>query len=139
VLEIVAMGISVGMSVEEMFEFVVRVGPPCARPLFDAAVSEFRAGHSRNQILTGLAQRGGSAVSPVADVLIAADRDGAPTALVLDRLAGEAGRAHALAAEERARRAPVLMLAPLTLCSLPSVIVGTIAPFVFLTFGQTSL
>ncbi|MGI9608800.1 MAG: type II secretion system F family protein [Acidimicrobiia bacterium] len=137
-LEIIAMSISVGMAVNETISLLARCGPPPIRPLFATAHQSLAVGHSRREVLRQLAAHGGPQMSAACDVLIAADRDGASVALVLDRLAAEAGRAHRLAADERARRAPVLMLAPLTLCSLPAVLIGTVLPFVLLSFGQTS-
>ncbi|MFW2381592.1 MAG: type II secretion system F family protein [Acidimicrobiales bacterium] len=137
-LEIIALSISVEMSIDEMIDLVARCGPQPIRPLFVAARRSLTAGHSRRQALRQLASQGGPPMAAACDVLIAADRDGASVALVLDRLAAEAGRAHRLAADERARRAPVLMLAPLTLCSLPAVLIGTVLPFILLSFGQTS-
>jgi hypothetical protein len=137
-LEIIAMAVCVGMPIDDMLSLVIRCGKPEARPLFQAARNELAVGGSRREVLRRLAGHGGAPLSSVCEVLIAADRDGAPVALVLDRLAVEAGRAHRLAAEERARRAPVLMLAPLTLCFLPAVLIGTVLPFVLLSFGQTS-
>ncbi len=137
-LEVLSMGVSVGMPFEDLVRFVIRCGPAATRPLFELAQASLAAGGTRRDALLLLSRHGGDPVRSVVDVLIAAERDGASVALVLDRLASEAGRAHRLVAEERARRAPVLMLAPLTLCSLPAVLIGTIAPFVLLTFGQTS-
>lgn len=137
-LEVLSMAVGVGMSFEELLGFVIRCGPEATRPLFELAQATLASGGTRRDALLLLAHHGGDPVRSVVDVLIAAERDGASVALVLDRLAAESGRAHRLVAEERARRAPVLMLAPLTLCSLPAVLIGTIAPFILLTFGQTS-
>ncbi len=138
-LEIIAMAICVGMPIDDMLSLVVRCGKPEVRPLFEAARNALSVGDSRRQVLRQMAEQGGAPLASMCEVLIAADRDGAPVALVLDRLAAEAGRAHRLAVEERARRAPVLMLAPLTLCCLPAVLIGTVLPFILLSFGQTSL
>ncbi len=138
-LEVLSMGVSVGMPIDELLAFGLRCGPQPTRELFEFGRAELISGATRRQVLRSLADRGGDVVRPVVDVLLAADRDGASVALVLDRLAAESSRVHRLAAEERSRRAPVLMLAPLTLCCLPAVLIGTIAPFVLLTFGQASL
>ncbi len=137
-LEIIAMAICVGMPIDDMLSLVLRCGQPEVRPLFEAARNALSGGRSRREVLRQIAEGGGAPLSSACEVLIAADRDGASVALVLDRLAAEAGRAYRLAAEERARRAPVLMLAPLTLCSLPAVLIGTVLPLVLLSFGQTS-
>jgi Flp pilus assembly protein TadB len=138
-LEVIAMAISAGMSIGEMISLVTRCGPPPVRPLFASANRSLAVGHSRREVLYQLGHDAGVQLMPACEILIAADRDGASVALVLDRLATEAGRARRLAAEERARRAPVLMLAPLTMCSLPAVLIGTVLPLVLLSFGRTSL
>lgn len=138
-LEVIAMAISAGMSISEMVTLAAGVGPPPIRPLFVSAHRSLAVGQSRRDVLHQLGREGGVHLMPACEILIAADRDGASVALVLDRLATEAGRARRLAAEERSRRAPVLMLAPLTLCSLPAVLIGTVVPFALLSFGQTSL
>lgn len=138
-LEVLAMAISTGMPIERSVDFVVRVGPDPARAAFDAAARQLGAGSSRRAVLSSLADQADGLYSPLVEVLLAAERDGAPVALVLDRLANEARRAYRNAAEERARRTPVLLLAPLMLCSLPAVLIGSVVPFVVLTLGQAPL
>lgn len=135
-LEVLAMAISAGMTIDRSVDFVVRCGPHPARAAFEAVARQLAAGSSRRAALTSLAEQVEGLYSPLVEVLLAADRDGAPVALVLDRLANEATRAYRNAAEERARRTPVLLLAPLMVCSLPAVLIGTVVPFVVLTLGQ---
>ncbi|NNE97314.1 MAG: type II secretion system F family protein [Acidimicrobiales bacterium] len=137
-LEVLAIGVSVGMTLELLVDFATRCAPSATRPWFRHAQRSLAVGHGRRTVLAALADEGGPEMASVAEVLISSDRDGAPVALVLDRLAVEANRLNRLAAEERARRIPVLMLAPLSLCSLPAVMIGTLFPFVLLSFGQTS-
>ncbi len=137
-IEVLALGVGAGMGLNALFEFAGRVGPLPLRQDFRSAGSVLAAGGSRREALRTLGDLAGAPAVATVDVLLAADRDGASMALVLDRLAAEAARAHRLAAEQRARRAPVLMLAPLTLCSLPAVLIGTVVPFIVITFGQTS-
>ena len=137
-LEVLAIGVSVGMSLEQVVGFAIRCVPAATRPWFEHAQRSLAVGHRRREVLTALGDEGGPEMASVTDVLISSDRDGAPVAFVLDRLAAEANRLIRLAAEERTRRVPVLMLAPLTLCSLPAVLIGTVLPFVLLSFGQTS-
>ncbi len=136
-LEVLAMAISAGMTIDRSVDFIVRCGPDPARAGFEAVARQLAAGSSRRAALTSLAELMEGLYSPLVEVLLAAERDGAPVALVLDRLANEATRAYRNAAEERAKRTPVLLLAPLMICSLPAVLIGSVVPFVVLTLGQT--
>jgi pilus assembly protein TadC len=137
-LEIVTLAISAGMMIEETFQLVVDCGPTAVVEAFGGALARLRAGSTRREVLTGIAISAGAGFAPMAQVLLAAERDGAPIALLLDRLAEEASVAHRHAAQERAGRVPVLLLAPLVVCSLPAVLIGTVVPFVIVTLGQTS-
>ncbi len=136
-LEVLAMAISAGMTIDRSVDFIVRCGPDPARAAFEAVARQLAAGSTRRAALTSLAEQSEGLYSPLVEVLLAAERDGAPVALVLDRLANEATRAYRNTAEERAKRTPVLLLAPLMICSLPAVLIGSVVPFVVLTLGQT--
>lgn len=136
-LEVLAMAITAGMTIDHSVNFVVQCGPDPARAAFAAVARQLAAGNSRRTALSSLAEQMEGLYSPMVEVLLAAERDGAPVALVLDRLAAEATRGYRNAAEERARRTPVLLLAPLMVCSLPAVLIGSVVPFVILTLGQT--
>ncbi len=138
-LEVVGMALSAGMSLPELVDLVVYCGPPAVHEAFSTVVGQLRAGESRRFALRSLAPLGRGAYLPMVDVLLTGERDGAPVALMLDRLAQEASRAHRHAAEERARRTPVLLLGPLLVCSLPAVLIGAVVPFITLTLGQTPL
>lgn len=137
-VEIVTLAISAGMMIDDAFGLVVQCGPRAVRAAFTGALARLGAGSTRREVITGIPLVAGPGFTPMAQVLLAAERDGAPVALVLDRLAGEAMVAHRHAARERAGRVPVLLLAPLLACSLPAVLIGTIVPFVIVTLGQTS-
>ncbi len=136
-LEVLAMAIAAGMTIDRAVDFVVRTGPEPARPAFEAVARQLAAGSSRRSALMTLADQTDGLYSPLVEVLLAAERDGASVALVLDRLTNEAARAYRNAAQERARRTPVLLLAPLMICSLPAVLIGSVVPFIVLTLGQT--
>lgn len=137
-LEIVTLAISAGMTIDDVIGLVVQCGPRAVRAAFTGARARLGAGSTRREVITGIPLAAGPGFAPMAQVLLAAERDGAPVALVLDRLAAEAMVAHRHAARERAGRVPVLLLAPLLACSLPAVLIGTIVPFVIVTLGQTS-
>lgn len=72
----------------------------------------------------------GPAGCAVVDALVAADRDGLPAAVVLDRIGAEARRARERRAAARARELPVRMLLPLVGLVLPSYVLLALAPIV---------
>lgn len=139
VLEIVALALGSGFDLVGTLETVRECGPPPTTELIDRTVADLRAGASRRDALIALVDNSAGAFGPMVEVLLAAEREGAPVAMVLDRLAVEATARRRAIAEERARRTPVLLLAPLVLCSLPAVLLGTIVPLVVLTLGRSPL
>lgn len=139
VLEIVALALGSGFDLAGTLETVREYGPSPTTALIDRTVADLRAGVPRRDALIALVENSAGAFGPMVEVLLAAEREGAPVAMVLDRLAVEATARRSAIAEERARRTPVLLLAPLVLCSLPAVLLGTIVPLVVLTLGRSPL
>jgi hypothetical protein len=70
----------------------------------------------------------GDGVLPLVDALAAAERDGAPLLVALDRVAGDGRLERRRAAEESARAVPVRLLFPLVLCTLPAFGLLTVVP-----------
>lgn len=139
VLEIVALALGSGFDLAGTLETVRECGPSPTTALIDRTVADLRAGLPRRDALIALVENSAGAFGPMVEVLLAAEREGAPVAMVLDRLAVEATARRRAIAEERARRTPVLLLAPLVLCSLPAVLLGTIVPLIVLTLGRSPL
>lgn len=139
VVELVGLALGSGLDVDGALELVFECGPAAFEDLVALTSAELRAGVPRRRALVTLAQSSAGNLGPLVDVLLAAEREGAPVALVLDRLAGEAAARRRALAHERARRTPVLLLAPLVLCSLPAVLLGTIVPLLVITLGDRPL
>lgn len=72
----------------------------------------------------------GPFVRPLVTALVAGEHDGVALVPALLRVGDEARRRRRTMAEERARRLPVTMLAPLVVCVLPAFVLLTIAPLV---------
>jgi pilus assembly protein TadC len=83
--------------------------------------------------LDGVVQTYGEVVRPVIQVLIAADRDGAPLGPGLERLASDLRTDRRRRADIAARRLPIALLFPLVLCTLPAFGLLTIAPLLVTT------
>lgn len=80
----------------------------------------------------------GSDYRPTVRALVATERDGAPVATLMERLASEARSARRAHSEARARRLPVLLMGPLVLCFLPAVVVGAIVPLLMVSLSDLS-
>jgi tight adherence protein C len=70
----------------------------------------------------------GAPARPLMAALVSAERDGAPLAGPLERVADDARDRRRRRAEERARRVPVRLLFPLVLCVLPAFALVTVVP-----------
>lgn len=72
-------------------------------------------------------------------VLTAAERDGAPLAPGLERVAETVRRERRRDLEQRVRKLPVTMLLPLVVCVLPAFVVLTIVPVLVTTLADLEL
>ncbi len=68
--------------------------------------------------------------------LVAAERDGVPLGTVVARLGDEARAAASALHHERVQQLPVRLLAPLTLCCLPAVVIGALVPLALAHLGD---
>jgi len=98
---------------------------------FGAALGDVRArvgdGERLSEALEALVEVG-DAARPLAAALIASEREGAPLAVSLERVATDARLTRRRAAEEDARRLPVQLLFPLVACVLPAFGLLTVVP-----------
>lgn len=139
VVELVTLGLGAGGTVMLGLELVESVGPAPVRSAVGAAIRRSRSGERRRVALQQLVVDLGPSYQPFVDILISGERNGAALGDVLDRLGAEATAAKTRQAQERARRTPVKLLAPLVLCGLPAVLIGTVVPLVFLALQSVEL
>jgi pilus assembly protein TadC len=95
--------------------------------------ASFARGHTLIDALGELPDELGPAVRPLATTLVASLRSGAPLGPALQRLADAERRRERRRAEERVRRLPVTLLAPLVGLVLPAFVVLTIVPVAWTT------
>ena len=126
-LDALVLALEAGMS----FELAVRgiaAGGGSAAGLASGIAVDLALGRGRDRALERFAETCGGEARRVAAMLVVAQRLGAPLARALavqaDALRAERRRA----AEARARRLPVLILFPLTLCILPALLILFLGP-----------
>lgn len=129
VIDLVRLAVAAGLTVPLAVEAVApRAGGPVG-----AALAEVRRhvglGVRWSEALEVLLELG-EAARPLAAILIAAERDGAPLAGPLEQAGRDARLARRRAAETDARRLPVQLLFPLVLCTLPAFGLLTVVPLV---------
>jgi tight adherence protein C len=128
-LDAVAVCVSAGLSPRLALERASEVVTgPLAREL-DLARREVSLGAHWRSALRGVAERTGlPELRRLAITLDRSQRLGSSVADQLRRLAGDVRAERRLQEEERARRAPVVMLFPLVLCILPAFILAAVVP-----------
>lgn len=106
-------------------------GPVCDE--LGAVVRRVRRGSSLIDEMTALPDRLGPAARSFASTMVIALASGAPVGPALQRLADSERRHARRQIEERVRRLPVLLLAPIVGLVLPAFVVLTIVPVVLVT------
>ncbi len=128
VIDLLHVAVSAGHTLHTAIDQVGRAGDgPVAAALRDVARA-FDQGHALVDALGELPGSLGPEVRPLVTTLVASLRSGAPLAPALQRLADAERRRARRRAEERVRRLPVLLLAPLVGLVLPAFVVLTIVP-----------
>lgn len=126
-LDLLVVAVGAGAAPQTAVELAARWAPaPVAGPLQQVLVTTGLGG-SFVDALAAL-RAGQPQLAPVADVLTASARLGAPAAGALTRLADEARAAARRRAEARARVLPVKLLFPLVFLVLPAFGVLTVVP-----------
>lgn len=127
VVELFRLAVGAGLTVPLAVDAVARRVDGC----FGAALGEVRVrvehGERLSDALAALADVG-EAARPLAAALIASEREGAPLAHSLERVAADARLVRRRRAEEDARRLPVQLLFPLVACVLPAFGLLTVVP-----------
>jgi tight adherence protein C len=127
-VDLLALAVGAGMTVPLAVAAVARRAPGPVGGELAEVVAETAAGRRLGDALALLPRRLGEDARPLAAALIASERDGAPLAEGLDRLASELRADRRRRAEEAARRVPVTLLFPLVSCILPAFALLTVAP-----------
>jgi pilus assembly protein TadC len=96
----------------------------------------FRHGSTLAAELDRLPERLGPAVRPLSTTLVVASSSGTPLGPTLQRLADAERRRVRRRTEERVRRLPVLLLAPLVGLVLPAFVLLTVVPVAITTARQ---
>ncbi|MGH9279215.1 MAG: type II secretion system F family protein, partial [Acidimicrobiales bacterium] len=130
VVDLLALGVSAGLTVHLAVERVAARGSGPLAAELDRVVEEVRLGRRLSDALDDLPARAGEAVRPLVAALVAAERYGAPLVAGLERLAEEVRRDRRRRAEEAARKVPVKLLFPLVTCTLPAFGLLTVAPLI---------
>ncbi len=125
-LDALVLALEAGMSFEVAIDGIARSTGPAADLAAPIAV-DLALGRGRAAALARFAEAGDHAAR-VAAMLLVAQRLGTPLARVLATQAGALRLERRRAAEARARRLPVLILFPMTLCVLPALLILFLGP-----------
>jgi tight adherence protein C len=135
-LDLLQVAVTAGCTPYRAVELVARWGPPATGDAFGAVLGATRVGRSLTDAL-GTMATGHPPLSPVADVLGASDRLGAPAAPALTRLAQEVRADLRGRAEAKARTLPVKLLFPLVFLVLPAFGLLTVVPALLGALART--
>jgi tight adherence protein C len=128
-------GLPVGSAVESIG---ARPGGPLGAALASSGALLAR-GASTADALAALLDATGPAARPLVDALADHDHYGTPLGPVLDRVAVDSRLRRRRAAEEAARRLPVILLFPLVLTTLPAFVLLTLVPMLVGSFSSLGL
>ncbi len=134
-IDLVGAVLGAGGTIPQAFALLGTHGPPVLRSAVRRVDDHRRAGHGFAAATAAFVDAAGPAYQPFVRALVATERDGAPVATLLERLAFEGRAARARELEARTKRLPLLLLGPLALCSLPAVFVGSVLPLVLVSIG----
>lgn len=138
-IDLIAAVLGAGGSVRQAFVVLDAQGPAALRSALRRADDHRSAGVAFATWSETFLGEAGEDYRPLVRALLATERDGAPVATLLERLAEESRRARGNEREIAAKRLPLLLLGPLALCSLPAVLVGSIVPLVLVALGAVDL
>lgn len=137
-VDLLHVAVTAGHSLHTAVAAVGRSGTGPVSRAFGEADRRFRRGGRLVDELDAVAARLGPAVRPLSTTLVVAASSGAPLGPTLQRLADAERRRLRRRTEERVRRLPVLLLAPLVGLVLPAFVLLTVVP-VAITTARTGL
>lgn len=126
-IEILRLAVSAGLSVHGAVALLAEHAPPVLRPGLATVVRRVELGDRLGHALDAL-EAWGEPGRPLVAALRSAAFDGAPLSAALDRHAVEVRDRTRRRAETRARRLPVQLLFPLSLCVLPAFVLLAVVP-----------
>lgn len=132
-MDLLVLSVSAGHSLHTAVVTVARTGSGPVADALRQAVQGFERGGRLADELALLPARHGTALQPLVATLSATLASGAPVAPALQRLADAERRRRRRVTEERVRRLPVVLLAPLVGLVLPAFVVVTIVPVALTT------
>ena len=103
---------------------------PPLRHIVDDVAQQLSHGNRFSECVTTLRGPIGSAVFPLVETLLSADRDGQSIANILDRLSNESRAQRRRQLDADIRRLPVRLTIPLACCILPSFVLLGIVPMI---------
>lgn len=135
VIDLLAVCLSAGLNLTLAFKRVSQRAGGVLGGELKRVVARMELGVVRARALQELSERNDlEDLVALVSTLNNAERFGTPLASALEEFAGEIRRKRRVAAEERARRAPVKMLFPLVFLILPGFILLTLVPLLLGTF-----
>lgn len=129
-LDLLTLAVGAGRTVVLAIAAVAPRAPPAWRPALDCVLAQVDAGRRLGDALDSMVDAVGDVARPLASTLAATDRYGTPLLPALERLALEARFERRQAVEQASRRLSVLVLFPLTFCTLPALGTLTLVPAV---------
>ncbi len=136
VVDLFTLAAGAGLTVPLSIEAVARHTPGPIGDALAGAVRRQRLGERGADALARVPVEAGEAVRPLVNALVASERYGTALVPALEALADEVSRQRRRRAEERARRAPVKLIFPLVLCSLPAFALLTVVPLLLSTLSS---
>lgn len=132
-IDLLVLSVSAGHSLHTAVVSVARTGTGPVAGALRHAVLGFERGGRLGDELAMLPTRHGAALQTLTATLTATLASGAPVAPALQRLADAERRRRRRRTEERVRRLPVVLLAPLVGLVLPAFVIVTIVPVALTT------
>ncbi len=132
-LDLIAVVLGAGGTISEAIDVVSLRGEAAVQTVFASFQARRKSGQALTMVLSEAPSQLGQVYWPLMRALLATERDGAPIASLLVRLADEAEAGRRRATEAQAKRLSVKLLFPLVGCFLPAVILGAVLPLVLVT------
>lgn len=129
-----------GMGLEAGLRMVAEATRGPLREALSACIRALDVGMPREQALQELVRASGNApeIGSFVRAVLRSERYGTPVSAVLIAHAADARARQLTSVRERAMKAPVRMLFPLTLCFLPAFVLLAIAPSMLVAFRSLS-